>query len=150
MSATADSPVPWVRKHIDSYVETGGAVGHEFHGAQALLLTVRGRTSGLPRRTALYYATDGEDLLVVASQGGADVHPQWYLNLQADPHVQVQVGAQVLEAVARTAAAQEKARLWPLATTVWPPYDEYQAKTERDIPLVVLTPVAGGGDGAAK
>lgn len=137
-----DSPVGWVAKHISSYVETGGQQGHEFHGAQALLLTVTGRTSGVRRRTALYYAQDGEDFVVIASQGGAPVHPQWYLNLVADPSVTVQVGDRVLDAKARTATTDEKPRLWALAVEVWPAYDSYQAKTEREIPVVVLTPTA--------
>jgi deazaflavin-dependent oxidoreductase (nitroreductase family) len=142
MAEPQDSPVRWVKKHIDRYVETAGAEGHVFHGAQALLLTVTGRTTGQPRRTALYYAEHGDDLLVVASQGGADVHPQWYLNLVADPVVQVQVRDRVLTAVARTASPDEKRQLWPVVTAVWPAYDDYQAKTTRDIPLVMLTPQA--------
>lgn len=137
-----DSPVGWVAKHISSYVETGGAEGHEFHGAQALLLTVTGRSSGQSRRTALYYAQDGDDFIVVASQGGRPEHPQWYLNLTADPAVTVQVADRVFAARARTAIAEEKPRLWALATNVWPAYDDYQAKTDREIPVVVLTPVA--------
>lgn len=137
-----DSPVGWVAEHISHYVQTGGEQGHEFHGAQALLLTVTGRTSGVRRRTALYYARDGEDYLVVASQGGAPVHPQWYLNLTADPSVTVQVGDSVFGAAARTATADERPRLWSLAVNVWPAYDSYQAKTDREIPVVVLTPTA--------
>jgi deazaflavin-dependent oxidoreductase (nitroreductase family) len=140
MSQPADSPVDWVRRHIDRYVETDGAEGAVFQGATALLLTVTGRKSGRPRRTALYYAEDGDDLVVVASKGGADEPPLWYLNLVADPHVQVQVGARRTAAVARTATAEEKARLWPLVVAVWPAYDDYQARTTRDIPVVVLTP----------
>lgn len=136
-----DSPVGWVAKHIDAYVATGGESGHVFRGATALLLTVTGRTSGEPRRTALYYAADGDRYVVVGSQGGAPVHPQWYLNLQADPHVTVQVGPDVFEAVASTASGDERNRLWQLSVGNWPAYDDYQAKTEREIPVVVLTPV---------
>lgn len=136
-----DSPVDWVAKHIERYVETGGAVGHVFHGSTALLLTVTGRTSGEPRRTALYYAVDGDRYVVVASQGGAPTHPQWYLNLQADPRVTVQVGPEVFEAVATTAGPGERPHLWELSVANWPAYDDYRKRTDREIPLVVLTRV---------
>ncbi|MCW2501650.1 MAG: hypothetical protein JWN87_3326 [Frankiales bacterium] len=141
MTEPADSPVDWVKRHIDRYVATDGADGHFWQGTQTLLLTATGRTSGVPRRTALIYAEDGDDLLVVASKGGADEHPLWYLNVQAHPEVHVQVGARKLQATARTATAAEKARLWPLVVAVWPAYEDYQAKTARDIPVVVLSPV---------
>jgi deazaflavin-dependent oxidoreductase (nitroreductase family) len=140
MSEPLNSPVDWVNRHIEQYVATDGAEGQLWRGYPTLLLTVRGRRSGLLRRTALIYVEHGEDFVVVASQGGADVHPNWYLNLVADPAVHVQVGARTFDAVARTASAKEKAELWPLAVRVYPPYEGYQAKTERDIPLVVLTP----------
>ncbi|MGZ6825799.1 MAG: nitroreductase family deazaflavin-dependent oxidoreductase [Mycobacteriales bacterium] len=140
MTSPQDSPVAWVQQHIERYVETAGAEGHVFHGATALLLTVTGRTTGEPRRTALYYVRDGDRYVVVASQGGAPTHPQWYLNLLADPHVTIQVGPDVMPAVATTAGPEERGRLWELSVRNWPAYEEYQAKTEREIPVVVLTP----------
>jgi deazaflavin-dependent oxidoreductase (nitroreductase family) len=134
-----DSPSAWVRKHIDSYVETGGEEGHEWKkGVPTLLLTTRGRKSGKLRRTALIYGTDGDKYMVVASRGGAKHHPAWYLNLRDNPEVEVQVGADKFTARAHTATPDEKARLWPVMAAIWPAYNDYQKKTERDIPVVVL------------
>ncbi|MFC0508296.1 nitroreductase family deazaflavin-dependent oxidoreductase [Micromonospora costi] len=134
-----DSPTNWVAGHIRRYVETDGAEGHEWRpGVFTLLLTTRGRRSGKLRRTALIYGRDGEDYLVVASQGGAPEHPAWYLNLMADPQVEVQVGAERFTARARTATAEEKPRMWATMAAIWPAYDDYQARTDREIPVVVL------------
>ncbi|MEW2477082.1 nitroreductase family deazaflavin-dependent oxidoreductase [Micromonospora gifhornensis] len=134
-----DSPSGWVAEHINRYVATDGDEGHEWRpGVFTLLLTTRGRRSGKLRRTALIYGRDGEAYVIVASQGGDPRHPAWYLNLEADPTAQVQVGADRFTARARTATPEEKARLWPMMTDIWPAYDDYQAKTERDIPVVVL------------
>jgi len=134
-----DSPTGWVASHIHDYVETDGRSGHLWRGVPTLLLTTRGRKSGLRRRTALIYGKDGDNYVVVASRGGHAKHPAWYLNLVEDPLVDVQVGADKFSARAHTATAEEKARLWPLMVSIWPAYDDYQAKTERDIPVVVLT-----------
>ncbi|MFJ6195425.1 nitroreductase family deazaflavin-dependent oxidoreductase [Micromonospora sp. NPDC092111] len=134
-----DSPQGWVADHIQRYVETGGAEGHEWRpGVWTLLLTTRGRRSGKLRRTALIYGRDGDDYLVVASQGGAPQHPAWYLNLLADPAAEVQVGAETFAVRARTAEPGEKPRMWRTMTGAWPAYDEYQTKTDREIPVVVL------------
>lgn len=134
-----DSPQGWVADHIRRYVATGGAEGHEWRpGVFTLLLTTRGRRSGKLRRTALIYGRDGDAYLVVASQGGAPQHPAWYLNLLADPLAEVQVGAETFTVRARTATAEEKPRMWRTMTAVWPAYDEYQTKTDREIPVVVL------------
>jgi deazaflavin-dependent oxidoreductase (nitroreductase family) len=142
-----DSPASWVADHIHRYVATGGEDGHLWHGPDGsltegvptLLLTTTGRRSGQPRRTALIYGQDGEDYLLVASQGGAPKHPLWYENLLADPTVTLQVKSDVFTATARTATAAEKARLWPGMAKVWPPYDDYVKRTDRDIPIVILT-----------
>lgn len=134
----ADSPVGWVNQHIRGYVESGGEKGHHWRGVETLLLTTRGRKSGKLRRTALIYGRDGDRYIVVASKGGANEHPQWYLNLVANPEVQVQVGAEKFTAQARTAGAEEKPALWQAMTSVWPDYDQYQEKTEREIPVVIL------------
>ena len=134
-----DSPEGWVAEHIRRYVETNGAEGHEWRpGVHTLLLTTRGRRTGKLRRTALIYGRDGDDYLVVASQGGAPEHPSWYHNLLADPEVQVQVGADKFTARARTAGPEEKPRMWRTMTATWPAYDDYQRKTDREIPVVVL------------
>jgi deazaflavin-dependent oxidoreductase (nitroreductase family) len=135
-----DPPGGWQRRHLQEYVATGGAEGHHWRGTTTLLLTTRGRRTGQARRTPLIYGQDGETYLIVASKGGSRHDPEWYLNLSAHPRVRLQVGADVFDAVARTATPEEKARLWPIMTERWPAYDEYQAKTERDIPLVILTP----------
>ncbi|SCL28814.1 deazaflavin-dependent oxidoreductase, nitroreductase family [Micromonospora nigra] len=134
-----DSPEGWVADHIQRYVATDGADGHEWRpGVFTLLLTTRGRRSGTLRRTALIYGRDGDSYLIVASQGGDPKHPAWYLNLLAEPEVLVQVGAERFTARARTATAAEKPRMWTTMVSIWPPYDDYQAKTDRDIPVVVL------------
>lgn len=133
-----DSPRGWVGRHIRRYVETDGKSGHRWSGVDTLLLTTRGRKSGKLRRTALIYTRDGDRYLVVASSGGATKHPSWYLNLAENPDVGVQVGADRFTARALTATAEEKPGLWRLMTSVWPDYDRYQAKTERDIPVVIL------------
>jgi deazaflavin-dependent oxidoreductase (nitroreductase family) len=142
MTEVTDSPKGWVNEHIRRYVATGGADGHEWKpGVPTLLLTTTGSKTGLRRRTALIYARDGDTHVVVASNGGSPGHPAWYRNLDTDPHVRVQVGAQEFDATARTATGEERERLWPLVTAVWPAYDDYQARTEREIPVVVLTAV---------
>ncbi|MEU4776958.1 nitroreductase family deazaflavin-dependent oxidoreductase [Micromonospora sp. NPDC023633] len=134
-----DSPQGWVADHIRRYVETDGAEGHEWRpGVFTLLLTTRGRRSGKLRRTALIYGRDGDAYLVVASQGGDPKHPAWYLNLLDEPLVEVQVGAERFTARARTATAEEKPRMWSTMAAIWPAYDDYQTKTDRDIPVVVL------------
>jgi len=139
-----DSPVAWVADHIRSYVESDGKTGHHWRGVTTLLLTTRGRKSGKLRRTALIYGRDGDRYTVVASQGGAPKHPEWYLNLAANPDVEVQVGAEKFSARARTATAEEKPALWRLMTSIWPDYDRYQQRTKREIPVAVLEPVASG------
>jgi deazaflavin-dependent oxidoreductase (nitroreductase family) len=133
-----NSPTGWVAEHIRGYVESGGEAGHVWQGVPTLLLTVRGRTSGKLRRTALIYGRDGGRYLVVASKGGAPEHPSWYLNLVANPDVELQVGAEKFGARARSATAEEKPHLWSVMTAIWPDYDEYQKKTDREIPVVIL------------
>jgi deazaflavin-dependent oxidoreductase (nitroreductase family) len=126
-------------EHVRRYRETGGEVGYEWNGVPTLLLTTTGRHSGEPRTSALIFGRDGDDYLVVASTGGAPRHPHWYLNLQACPDAEVQVQQQTLRVRARTAGEAEKPRLWRIMTGVWPNYDAYQARTERVIPVVVLS-----------
>ena len=126
--------------HVKAYRETNGERGFIWNGAEILLLTTTGRTSGQARTSALIFGRDGDDLLLVASQGGAPTHPNWYHNLTANPDVEVQVQGDVFPAIARTATDDEKARLWSIMTDVWPNYDAYQERTDRQIPVVVLTP----------
>jgi len=139
-----DSPRGWVARHVRGYVESDGTKGHRWHGVPTLLLTTRGRRSGKLRRTALIYGQVDDRYVVVASNGGAAKHPSWYLNLAENPEVQVQVGAERFDARA-VAASDEKARLWRLMASIWPAYEEYQARTARDIPVVVLEPRQGTG-----
>jgi deazaflavin-dependent oxidoreductase (nitroreductase family) len=126
------------QEHVKRYVETDGEEGHDWQGVSTLILTTTGRTSGEPRSTPLIYGTAGDDHVIVASKGGDPKHPGWYLNLTADPEVDVQVRAEKFHARARTATAEERTELWKLMSSIWPQYDEYQAKTGREIPVVVL------------
>ena len=126
------------QEHVRRYVETGGREGHDWNGAPVLILTTTGRRSGRRHSTPLIYGEHGGDYLVVASKGGADDPPDWYLNLQAHPEVEVQVREEKFAARARTATADEKPGLWRQMTGIWPDYDNYQRKTEREIPVVVL------------
>ena len=103
-----------------------------------LLLTTTGRKSAAALTLPLIYGRDGERHLIVASRGGAPDHPAWYKNLAANPQVKLQVAADKFAAKARTATGAERARLWTAMTKIWPAYDEYQAKTTREIPVVVL------------
>jgi len=133
-----DSPKGWVAKHIQDYVKTDGKKGHKWNGHLTLLLTTRGRKSGVLRRTALIYGMDGENYLLVASNGGSETPPNWYLNLLENPKVELQVGAEKFSAKAKVASAKEKTRLWKIMSKIFPTYDKYQAKAEREIPLIIL------------
>ncbi len=128
----------WQAEHARRYIETDGAEGHIWNGVPTLLLTTTGKRIGELRTTPLIYGEDRGRYLVVASRGGAPSHPQWYLNLRAQPEVQVQVKAERFRARARPAGREEKPALWKLMTAVWPSYDAYQARTSRNIPVVIL------------
>ena len=131
-------------KHVRRYTETDGAEGHEWQGTTVLILTTTGRRTGEPRATPLIYRKHGADYVVVASKGGADSHPAWYLNLLANPEVSVQVLGDRFTARARTARPAEQRELWREMTATWPAYDDYQRKTRRQIPVVVLERADGG------
>jgi deazaflavin-dependent oxidoreductase (nitroreductase family) len=126
------------QEHITRYVETDGEEGHDWNGASVLILTTTGRRSGRQRRAPLIYGRHGDDLLVVASRGGSDKHPVWYLNLDAQPNVDVQVNGDRFKARARTATPEEKPELWQIMVGHWPEYDRYQRATRRQIPVIVL------------
>ena len=128
------------QEHIDRYRETDGEVGYLWNGATALLLTTTGRKTGEARTQPLIFARDGDDYLVVASMGGAPNHPSWYLNLTANPDAEIQVKGDVIPVRAHTATDDEKPRLWSIVTAQWPNYDVYQTRTDRQIPVVVLSP----------
>ncbi|MBO2462752.1 nitroreductase family deazaflavin-dependent oxidoreductase [Actinomadura violacea] len=126
------------KEHVERYRETDGAEGHDWQGTITLLLTTTGRRSGKEYTTPLIYQPEGDAYLIVASKGGADEPPEWYLNLEADPEVKVQVKGDRFTARARTATAAEKPAFWKKMAATWPAYDEYQQKTDREIPVVVL------------
>ena len=126
--------------HVRAYQETDGETGYWWNGAPTLLLTTTGRRSGEARTAPLIFGRDGDDYLIVASVGGMPKHPAWYLNLQDDPNAHLQVKGEHLDVVARTAGDDEKPRLWALMNDVWPNYAAYQERTDRVIPVVVLTP----------
>jgi len=126
------------QEHVERYRETDGEEGHDWQGTTTLILTTKGRRSGQERPTPLIYQPYGDDYLIVASKGGADEPPAWYLNLEADPEVDVQIRGDRFKARARTAGSEEKPDMWRTMTATWPAYDEYQQKTDREIPVVVL------------
>ncbi|HEX3590903.1 MAG TPA: nitroreductase family deazaflavin-dependent oxidoreductase [Pseudonocardiaceae bacterium] len=138
MSQPQDSPVGWVNDHIRKYVDSGGAEGHDWRGVPTLLLTTTGRKSGKQHRTALIYSQVGDDYVLVASRGGAPTHPAWFLNLEANPDVRLQVRDEEFGGRARVAAGDERERLWQIMAQVWPDYDKYKTKTEREIPVIVV------------
>ena len=125
-------------EHVRVYRETAGERGHDWRGARVLLLTTKGRKSGEMRTTPLIYRDDDGGWVVVASKGGAPRNPNWYENLKADPSVEIEVKGEHVPARATTAEGEERARLWSLMTEEWPAYDDYQARTEREIPVVTL------------
>ncbi|MGW0904142.1 nitroreductase family deazaflavin-dependent oxidoreductase [Streptomyces sp. NPDC002853] len=126
------------KEHVDRYVETDGEVGHDWQDTTVLILTTTGRKSGEQRSTPLIYQPYGDDVLVVASNGGADQPPLWFRNIEANPEVQVQVKSDRYTARARTATPDEKPDMWRTMAATWPAYDDYQRKTDREIPVVVL------------
>lgn len=133
-----DSPVDWVAEHAREYIETNGEEGHIWRGVPTLALTTVGRRSGQPRRTMLIYGEDNGNYVIVASRGGAPTHPLWYLNLVEEPEVEVQIKADRFRARTRTATGEERTRLWNMMAEIWPAYNDYQTKTKREIPVVVL------------
>ena len=127
------------REHVDRYRATDGEEGHEWQGTVTLLLSTKGRKSGEERTTPLIYGRSGDDYLIVASNGGSAAPPAWYLNIQENPgDVEIQVKGDRFKARARDASRDEKPEMWKTMTAEWPAYDEYQERTDREIPVVVL------------
>ena len=140
----------WMVDHTNRYLASGGKEGHMYEMTQpgrpkmtvaSLLLTTTGRKSGQKYIFPLFYGEDGNSFIIVASKGGAPEHPGWYRNILANPEVEVQVGTKKIRARARTVTGADRARLWDKALEFWPPYADYQKKTEREIPVVLLDPV---------
>jgi len=125
-------------EHVRAYRESGGDRGYEWRGTTILLLTTTGRSSGEPRTTPLIFRSDGDRWVVVASKGGSPHHPQWYENLVASPEATIQVRSEEIPVRAYSAEGEERERLWKLMNEIWPHYDEYATRTEREIPVVVL------------
>jgi deazaflavin-dependent oxidoreductase (nitroreductase family) len=132
------------QEHVARYEATNGEEGHDWQGTQVLILTTTGRRSGQPRKTPLIYGRHGDAYLVVASKGGSPTPPDWYLNLKANPDALIQVRGDRIPVRARDATPEEKPELWRIMTSHWPAYDEYQAQTDREIPVVVLEPRDAG------
>jgi deazaflavin-dependent oxidoreductase (nitroreductase family) len=126
-------------EHVRVYRVTGGERGYNWRGTTILLLSTQGRSSGQPRTTPLIHRTDDGRWVVVASKGGSAENPGWYENLRANPEATIQVRGEEIPVTASTAEGEERSRLWSEMTEVWPAYDEYQARTDREIPVVVLT-----------
>jgi proline iminopeptidase len=141
----------WIADHIRRYRESNGADGHLWDASVAgynamvptLLLTTTGRKSGRQLVLPLIYGKTPTGYAIIASKGGAPAHPVWYLNLTAQPEVDVQVEAKRFKAKARTATGAERAALWKQMIGIYPPYTDYQKRTQREIPVVVLEPVGG-------
>jgi deazaflavin-dependent oxidoreductase (nitroreductase family) len=137
---------PWIQDHLDRYRSTNGEEGYLWDASVAggkgmvptLLLTTIGRKSGRPLTLPLIFGRSGDDYVVVASKGGAPHHPAWYLNLEATPEVQLQVRAEKFKARAHTAKGDERRNLWMKMVEIYGPYEQYQKRTEREIPVVVL------------
>ena len=126
-------------EHVRVYRETGGQHGYRWRGTTILLLSTKGHRSGEQHTTPLIHRTDGDRWVIVASKGGAPENPSWYENLVADPDISIQVEDQVIPVRASTAEGAERARLWSLMAEVWPDYDRYKTRTDREIPVVVLS-----------
>jgi deazaflavin-dependent oxidoreductase (nitroreductase family) len=126
-------------EHVRAYRETDGERGYHWRGTTILLLTTTGRRSGEERTPPLIHRTDGDRWVVVASKGGAREHPGWYQNLEANPEASIQVKGERIPVQGSAAEGSERERLWKLMTEVWPAYDEYEQKTDREIPVVLLS-----------
>jgi F420H(2)-dependent quinone reductase len=132
----------WARENAETYMASGGAEGTELKGRPVILLTTIGAKTGKIRKTPLMRVEHGGEYAVVASLGGAPKHPVWYFNIVANPHVELQDGDVTKDYDSREVFGDEKAVWWERAVATWPDYAEYQAKTDRQIPVFVLTPVS--------
>lgn len=141
LDRATDSQWDWVAEHTRTYLASGGMEGHERDGVRTLVLATTGRRTGSPRRTCLIYGASGGEYVVVASKGGAEQDPAWFMNLEANPSVGVQVGTRRFTARARVASPAERAQLWAQMVSIFPLYDDYARQTAREIPIVLLTPL---------
>ncbi|MGX9791466.1 nitroreductase family deazaflavin-dependent oxidoreductase [Mycobacterium sp. MMS18-G62] len=132
----------WARENAEKYMESGGTEGTELQGKPVILLTTVGAKTGKIRKTPLMRVEHNGEYAVVASLGGAPKHPVWYHNIKAHPRVELQDGPVAKEYEAREVVGDEKATWWERAVEAWPDYANYQKKTDRQIPVFVLTPVS--------
>jgi deazaflavin-dependent oxidoreductase (nitroreductase family) len=128
------------RAHVWLFRATQGRLGKHFAGAPCCFVVMRGRKTGKPRTIPLIYIPDGDDVILIGSQGGMDIDPVWVRNLEADPHVEIIAAGKTRRMIARRADDAEKAKRWPKAVAVYADFDQYQARTTRDIPLFVCSP----------
>jgi F420H(2)-dependent quinone reductase len=138
-SAMGDFFIKWMSR-LNTFMyrrNNGQGLGGTFQSIPVALLTTTGRKSGQPRISPLYFHRDGDTVVVAASKGGSDKNPMWYLNLKANPKVQVQIKKEVLDLTARDATDEERAKYWPRLVEMYPTYEDYQSWTDRTIPLVV-------------
>jgi deazaflavin-dependent oxidoreductase (nitroreductase family) len=135
----------WATARLNTLVfrMSGGAIGNRFGKAPILLLTTTGRKTGKARTTPLLYLQEGNDVVIVGSNAGDDRDPAWWRNLQAHPEASVQIGRERRAVRARLATAEERARLWPLLTAMYPDYDVYVTRTSRALPVVILERLRG-------
>ena len=126
-------------EHVRAYRETHGERGYQWRGTTILLLTTIGRKSGEERTTPLIHRTDGDRYVIIASKGGAADHPAWFKNFSENPErIEIQVKGDRFPVTASVAEGPERERLWKMMTEAWPDYDDYQTRTDRQIPVVVL------------
>ncbi|HUH96275.1 MAG TPA: nitroreductase family deazaflavin-dependent oxidoreductase [Anaerolineales bacterium] len=144
MSKYVPSPRQWVAEQVELYEGSGGTAGLTLRdtGLPVIIVTNRGWKTGAVRKTPLMRVVDGKNYILVASQGGAPTHPKWYHNLKADPNVEIRDKTEVhAMRVREVVDSVERARLWNIAVKAYPPYQEYQNKTERIIPIFLAEPV---------
>jgi deazaflavin-dependent oxidoreductase (nitroreductase family) len=137
----ARSPSDWAADQAEKYEASGGTEANTMRGVPVVILTTKGRKTGKLRKSPLMRVEHDGKYAVIASKGGTPENPAWYENLVADPHVTLQDGSEAVDMIARTATGAEREEWWGYATAVWPDYDDYQTKTDRQIPVVLLDPM---------
>ena len=141
MAEYIPSPTEWVRNQVELYESSGGTEGTSLNGLAVIIVTNKGRKTGAIRKTPLMRVADGDNYVLVASRGGAPTHPVWYYNLKADPNVDIRDGVDVHSMKVREVEdSAERQRLWDIAVDAFPPYQEYQDKTDRSIPVFIAEP----------
>ena len=138
MNEYIPSPTRWVAEHVELYEGSGGTEGSTLNGLSVIIVTNRGKKTGAIRKTPLMRVSDGSSYVLVASMGGAPKHPLWYHNLKSDPNVEIRDGTHVYSMRVREVEdSVEKQRLWAIAVKAYPPYQDYQEKTDRAIPVFI-------------